>query len=863
MVVKQHTEYIISGVELLHMLTVLVAAVVALTLLKSCQKDEFIHPVIHTGEVSGITSEGARFHGRIIMHSDVKVLDHGFVWGKTKDPEINHAYTMSQGEPVSADFSLDVHSTLQENQTYYVRAFAMNESFIWYGRQVSFFSLGSKAPIIYEVSPLSGTWGDTLTMKGKYFSFEGEENHVFLGPRCDLTYSSDSLLRFVVPHTLDTVEAHVKIAIAGNEVRYEEAFVLDPPVIQNYSPKEGTFQTQVTISGKNFHEHYTNVFLGDHEADLLEVSDSLIAFTLPTGVPGGNNELRVQVLTQPAVADNEFLYRSPVITAIYPEEGTWRDTISITGTDLVLDGYQTNVTFENHHAEIILAEPELLKVIVSDDLRMSYSWVRVTANEQTSSGKYFTLLPPLVHHVAPEEAWFGQLIEIHGEYFHPNRVNNQVHFGDVAAYINPGSNTGSLLKVFVPNTLNQINSTIKVKSGWQITHVEQSFHLKEHEVDSLSSLYGSRRESVRIYGQGFTGNTDVLTVRVDETEAAIQSAGTNAILFRPRFGAPHGYNPVSLEILGRTVESPEMFFLYEPFEQKSGIPYGGARPPVRFIIDDHIYIGGGRGHAYYGTKHFWKYDPQNDNWEKQAYLPVNATIDHLSFAVNGNGYLLAEKQLFRYDPSLDSWTEQGLFPGFAAWGKSAFTLNGYVYVGCGVGDTDDKALETSNELWRYDPHADSWLQLADLPFNPFGTGNVMHSTGFAIQDKGYMKPDIFSMFWEYDPAIDQWQEKIDLGNHIPNAVRRGMSVLVIDEDGTKIYLSGGNIYHTAAGLGDMYVWDIEEGTVDEIVPLRSPRGFHFSIPYQGKGFIGGGWSWSFIRDDMYLFDPEKLPPIDR
>ena len=866
MVVKRNTNYARQQSVPWGTLPVFFAAVFFLLLFKSCEKDEFIHPVIHTGEVTGITSEGARFHGRIIMHSDVEVLDHGFVWGRSPTPAIGNAYTMSMGEAVAADFTMDVHSNLRENRTYYVRAFARNESFTWYGREVSFFSLGSRAPVIYEVSPLSGTWGDTLTMKGRYFSYKGEENNVFLGTRCELTFSSDSLLKFIVPHELDTVKAHVKLVIAGNEVQHEEAFVLDPPVIHNYSPQEGTFGTKVTISGKNFHEHYTTVFLDDHEAELVECSDTLITFTVPTGVPGGNKELRVEVLTRMAVADDEFLNKSPAITSMYPTEGTWRDTISITGNHLVIDGFETAVAFDNHNAEIIHAEAEILKVLVPDDLNDKYSWVKITTNNQTDTyDQFYTLLPPEVHHFTPEEAWFGQMIDIQGKHFHPDRNRNQVYFGSVSAFIS--SSTANRLLVNVPMGLDQINSTITVRSGQQETYSEESFHLKEHVLDSLSWGYGSRMDWIRINGQGLTSNTDVLRVRLGETAATIQSAGLNFVRFRPQFGSPHGYNPVIVEVLGRPVESPEMFFLYEPFEAKSNIPYGGVSPPVKFNVNDRIYIGGSSWQHTVGSNNFWEYDPQTDTWNQRANLPVSARYDDLSFALNDLGYLLVEEQLFRYDPSADSWTEQSSFPGFAGKAMSVFTINGFAYVGCGWGINENDNAESSQELWRYDPQTDSWLQRADHPFEPhWGSNGVVNGTGFAIQGKGYMGLGSTTILWEYDPVLDQWEEKINLQNQMPNASRRGMSALVTDEHGTRVYLSGGRHSGGSGPYRDMHVYDVEKGTVHQLIWIpslgtgQSGRASHFSIPYQGKGFIGGGVIWHGTRDDMYLFDPANLPP---
>lgn len=77
----------------------------------SCENEEqFSHPVLHTGEVTVISSNRAMFHGRIVNSSDMEIIDHGFVGDTEPETGINNILKHSLGPLLEKSFKVKVQS---------------------------------------------------------------------------------------------------------------------------------------------------------------------------------------------------------------------------------------------------------------------------------------------------------------------------------------------------------------------------------------------------------------------------------------------------------------------------------------------------------------------------------------------------------------------------------------------------------------------------------------------------------------------------------------------------------------------------------------------------------------------------------
>lgn len=102
-------------------------------------------PTLTTTSVSSITQNSAIFNGKIENDGSSKVLSKGFYYSKTNSkPEVKDQKVESTG---NSEFSSSV-TDLEQNTTYYVRAFASNLAGTSYGSVISFTTSSSVLPTV-------------------------------------------------------------------------------------------------------------------------------------------------------------------------------------------------------------------------------------------------------------------------------------------------------------------------------------------------------------------------------------------------------------------------------------------------------------------------------------------------------------------------------------------------------------------------------------------------------------------------------------------------------------------------------------------------------------------------------------------
>lgn len=160
-------------------------------------------------------------------------------------------------------------------------------------------------------------------------------------------------------------------------------------------------------------------------------------------------------------------------------------------------------------------------------------------------------------------------------------------------------------------------------------------------------------------------------------------------------------------------------------------PGGNRERMVSFVIDDIAYVGSGGGFPFEGPykefDEFYKFDPNSDNWEEIAPIPL-AGSSGVSFVLNGEGYVTGysnqdSHRLFKYNPATDAWTEMNNNP-FAE--QSDYTMaitiedKAYTFV------SDEESESTSVHL--YDGNSDIWSEFMTVP-GDFQYGLVFEREG--------------------------------------------------------------------------------------------------------------------------------------
>jgi hypothetical protein len=231
---------------------------------------------------------------------------------------------------------------------------------------------------------------------------------------------------------------------------------------------------------------------------------------------------------------------------------------------------------------------------------------------------------------------------------------------------------------------------------------------------------------------------------------------------------------------------------YDPgsnsWTQKANLPGTARRDAASFVIGTKAYVGTGidNADAFLGTTlaDFWMYDPATNMWTAKAPYPGNGGAGGYyvsGFSVSGKGYFVCGKygpsyysnELYQYDPVANSWTMKAYFPGGVRYGGIAFTVGTMAYFGTG---TDENVL--TNDFYRYNPASDTWTML-----NNFPGSNRYSCSSFVVAGKGYILLGTDGGYkdelWQYDETVDYWYPKANL----PGGARRSAGAFAIGSIG--------------------------------------------------------------------------------
>ena len=198
-------------------------------------------------------------------------------------------------------------------------------------------------------------------------------------------------------------------------------------------------------------------------------------------------------------------------------------------------------------------------------------------------------------------------------------------------------------------------------------------------------------------------------------------------------------------------------------------------------------------------------------WKKGAPFPepdeelYGVTVGGKLSVIGGFGEGKARGANYEYDPATDKWTKKKSMPR-AAHHAALAAYNGKIYV-CGGFVAPEKsplpigaAWQPVDDVWEYDPTADSWKTLAPLPGNrgsavAVEAGGKIHVIGGATTVEGSKDP-FFTFFGPcrvlntndvYDPVTNKWESRK------PMAVPRNHAFAGAVNG--KIYVIGGRTGH--------------------------------------------------------------------
>ena len=220
----------------------------------------------------------------------------------------------------------------------------------------------------------------------------------------------------------------------------------------------------------------------------------------------------------------------------------------------------------------------------------------------------------------------------------------------------------------------------------------------------------------------------------------------------------------------------------------------------------------------------------SQNWTSVNSFPYNGVHHPITFANDQHAYVITGSNtdnVYKYAPATDSWIQLADFPGGERGYAYGVAIDNKAYMGLGSNSNG-----YPNDWWEYDMINDSWQQKANLP-----TVGRNHPAMIALGDKVYMgcgsdDNGNFRDWWEYDIPSDTWIQKADF----PAIARHHPFYFAIGDDP---YVGFG---HSSTGIHkDFFRYDPLNDVwiqLNDFPGEARVAGTQFS--YNGKGYVLSG-----------------------
>jgi len=360
---------------------------ILLVLLNSCTKDDQRgFPSVTTLPNAEVFDDGTIIHAEISQENAFEIIDHGVVYCIEKNSsEEENFEKISLGALTSGNtFSVLIDRYLLKNVTYLVKVYITTKEKTVYGNEITFVSKGGKAPVLNSFWPEKGFAGDTLLIRGQYFSGKNQYNKVYFSNlTAQVIYSTDSLLKVIIPVLNESFTAVIKVEVGDYTVQADKNFELNEPIIYNISPERIMPGEIIIIKGKGLRT-VNDVFVyisypwHSNQFIIKSQSDSLLELYNVTEAPTGVFDIYLRQLDREINSEKKLTIYLPEITSVSPTTVWLESTMEIRGTNLKK---VSEILLNEDPTEIISKEDNLIKVKVLKPFVNAYFMARSPIQE--------------------------------------------------------------------------------------------------------------------------------------------------------------------------------------------------------------------------------------------------------------------------------------------------------------------------------------------------------------------------------------------------------------------------------------------------------------------------------------------------
>lgn len=289
--------------------TITLLAFFLILFLVSCEDEEIDRggiPDLRTLAVSDNNEEGVTMNGDLFFRGEGTIVEYGFVWSRNEDPTLENSHVLSEsGDFDGGPFSLRTIGFLREEIRYYMRAFIRTNDIIVYGDIRQFTSNSTSQAVIQSFYPLKGSWGDSLYIKGSFFTYT-RNYRLFLGGRELVKISiDDSLLVYRIPKVNNDPVVPLRLNFEYYNVIAEESFSYVTPKITSLSSNIVSFGDTLTVNAEGIVPSNSNVRIG-----------STLNYSRAQVIEFGENYLRVVIPDRQTTDNQLYLYSNGFVDSV-------------------------------------------------------------------------------------------------------------------------------------------------------------------------------------------------------------------------------------------------------------------------------------------------------------------------------------------------------------------------------------------------------------------------------------------------------------------------------------------------------------------------------------------------------------------
>ncbi|MEJ5962227.1 IPT/TIG domain-containing protein [Pedobacter immunditicola] len=623
-----------------HRLLVVVSLFLLIYSCKKKEAEEPTTPIILKPDMQTLSAvvyeDGGVTFNAVINQIPDSLKQFGFIISPDSTFKTSNYFVFATQAITVGEFKMDVFNGIPKDVKYYFTVFVQTPSRIKLFNLKTFESKGNKVMRIDSIFPLRAHLGDTLTIKGKYFSkqsiivkFDNEHSPTFM--------LNDSVLKCIVPQTIKRPDPLVFFTNVNSIDTIAKEFKTYKPEISQFTTL-ATFRDTLEITGAHFSNFAEGnvVTFGNKKARVIANSRSKLSVVVPDETLAGPQVISVTAQGWTTESQAKFNLRPAEVISM-PSSGRIFDLITIKGKYFHPNSAY-NVLYVNGKAVPF-------KSSSSSQLSFDIPYIPYPSREGTVSLRIAQQPSIGAGKIKLTNEWVPVTDDVPSNIYRPmgySFTNNSNYVLGTATY----NTTSAQLWKFNAQDLSWtkidmpfvISNGLMNGNGTKLYFYRESTNDNFWEYDTVSNTWTQLADyplTARMFGTMFCLGNKVYI-----------GLGTSSPRYHASYAADNSFYEYS-----RTTNNWKKIIDY-PTNYGDAVRNGSSS----FVIDNKAYVGCGATSTL--TKKFYRYAPKEERWEQIADFP-EAAIATIGFAINGLGYIaggnIHKSHLYQYNPATDSW----------------------------------------------------------------------------------------------------------------------------------------------------------------------------------------------------------------